>query len=75
MALNPEARTLGPPICQDILYGGLEHTGVDCVFWNGSPGATALYPSTVLEMMGESQGCYNSGVPGVRRGRLGPVSR
>ena len=45
-----------PPICQDILYGGLEHTGVDCVFWNGSPGATALYPSAVLEMMGESSG-------------------
>ena len=61
---------------QEILFGGLEHTGVDCVFWNGNPGATALYPSKVLELMGESEGLSRatalpgvSGVAGVQRWR------
>ena len=51
---------------QEILFGGLEHTGVDCVFWNGNPGATALYPSKVLELMGESEGLSRAtALPGV----------
>lgn len=39
---------------KDILYGDLDHAAVDCVFWNGSPGSTAFYPSDVLEFKGET---------------------
>ena len=38
------------------LYGDLEKTAVDCLFWNGSAGSTAFYPSEVLEFKGEAEG-------------------
>ena len=32
----------------DLLYGRLWDLPIDCLFWNGSPGGTAFYPSDVL---------------------------
>ncbi len=40
----------------DLLYGDLEGTAVDCIFWNGSAGSTAFYPSEVLEFKGDAEG-------------------
>lgn len=39
----------------EVLYGGLEGV-VDCMFWNGSSGSTAFYPSDVLEFKGDADG-------------------
>ncbi len=46
----------------DIVYSDLEGTAVDCVFWNGSAGSTAFYPSEVLEFKGEAAGGRCEGV-------------
>ena len=45
----------------DLLYGRLGALPIDCLFWNGSPGGTAFYPSDVLEFKGEAEGgrCQN----------------
>ena len=39
-----------------LLYGGVDDLPIDCLFWNGSPGSTAFYPSKVLEFKGEADG-------------------
>ena len=39
----------------EVLYSALEDSPVDCVFWNGSAGSTAFYPSGVLEFKADSE--------------------
>ena len=46
-----------------LLYGDLGELPIDCLFWNGSAGSTAFYPSKVLEFKAEAEGgrCANQG--------------
>jgi hypothetical protein len=39
-----------------LLYGEVDALPIDCLFWNGSPGSTAFYPSKVLEFKGDADG-------------------
>jgi hypothetical protein len=36
-----------------IVLDDMREAGVDCVFWNGSAGSTAFYPSEVLDFKGD----------------------